>query len=1255
MKLSHSRVGRKASATKRFQPAIRHILPILAIAVMLFGNGNHLNAQTPLARFVAPTNTTSTAVQPTFEIITSLPIDTTSVHWKRQYVDSNKINFPTFCLMQKAVFDAATSDTDLGLAALIDTGVIVNDTTIEFTPMYALQNGTTYEGAIIGLRLVSGSDTITVPDTAARISFTTVILPPHVTSISCMSSGYVLTQDTITAFFSAKLDSVNGGGGPIISLAASIVRYDSGSDSMLVYDSAVSTAEWLDGSDSTQMHILPNGGMVPGQGYSVAVKMSNLTGDTAQDFKARFQCRRSFILNVVAAPTNGLSCLGPVQFDPSINDNYQVHYDSSFDSSTRTETYDTTVSYDSSAIGRVVNAGDTVEYTAPTQVGGAIFKQWSGSGNIAIDTSTNPTVRVTETADQLHDMNIIALYCPVQVDTVSVAISDSSNPTHNQDFVEVRSDSQDCPLSTLLDTITSQSSVNNLLERGKVITLHAYSLSGSTFDHWTSTDTNINGQTNPVISFTTTGGMSGTNTGVSGTFETGGGPQPPRPADFQLCAHVSVAGTPGDAKATTAWTFPTPCQNNTSCSPLSATLHIYDKSYGLDSYTIDGGNCAPIHVFHDMQDKHTVCFTFWGKRWCFTYETPKDLYANNGNGTFTPPEATQIDSPTTQVHFIVQKMYEKLTIYLKMDGDNAPNGTGLTFDNSNASKVIDWCYDNAKPVRWDHSTAVEYGEYWDIYTLYYLYGTNVSLTCGADSGYKFLRWDTLPPNTNWPEPVTSSSQSFTMDQDRIVTGLFSVPFILENISFYQWVGRAPGINPVTDQDPWGGDPNGGPVYQTFNVDDWDNNAEKLPQLTGGQTYPSSARAWGYGLWAGSSSTWWGKTPYVQDGGSFVVPEGPHIVLHFNKPIQAYVNPPNSAKNPLAITISEKSPSYYRGNRMPISDLKPIVGATFDLPWQNAKVTSNDVEISLTFPTTDPYGLDEDFKIGSASGCECPIPGLAIWKGQQITVNVTDGIKSMTNDVLSNPQNFTLHTEDPDITWTYVNSHLGDSPLDCPCDYWAWTQVLGASWRGKTETSADNWYYAESCIDQDGEQNEDMNFSLPKTNPINQPCGFGSGDNGGDASCSGSSEQTIFSAPHCWYQRQFELGANVYAGIPDCFPWHISSSDGDVNGDWSCNFGNFQTQSYKTDVIRNNDRSSGDFSPYLRSSNYENDDEDGDLDGDVYDNDFGVSQFSLTSLDHWIDWWGAAAYTYGNAHSDNGTAYHQWSDNGFRADIRVDIK
>src|SRR2546430_1203463 len=102
----------KSSFTTNVSKAMRttRLASMCVVAILCSLFSATASAQTPLARFVLPTNLTETAVQPTFRVITSLPIDTTSLHWSFFTADSTHVFGPTICVMAKTL-QANTSDT----------------------------------------------------------------------------------------------------------------------------------------------------------------------------------------------------------------------------------------------------------------------------------------------------------------------------------------------------------------------------------------------------------------------------------------------------------------------------------------------------------------------------------------------------------------------------------------------------------------------------------------------------------------------------------------------------------------------------------------------------------------------------------------------------------------------------------------------------------------------------------------------------------------------------------------------------------------------------------------------------------------------------------------------------------------------------------------------------------------------------------------------------------------------------------------
>ena len=1225
---------------------------------------------TPSAQFLEPTNTTTTATRPVFRIVTSLPIDTTSVSWNFQFDDSTKP--PTVWVIPYDIY-STTSDSLWPVYGRIGIGMIIDDSTIEFQ-CDPLGNGQRYVAVVKGLRVVNcEGDTINV--SSVSLPFTTVDLPPRLVSLSYLdSNGFVRCHDTITAKFSVPLESTSSSFGPLLSLVVPAASYDTVYDTVLVpNDSAIGMTAWLDPSNNSIMHILPTGGFEPGRRYQINVNLSGLTGDSTQDETMGFMTRKSFRLNITPVPTDGISSLPTIHFDPTINENSVLQYDSALVSGTMT--YDTLDIYDSNSIGRIVDAGDTVQYTAPTQVGGALFKQWSGSGITAIDTSTNPVLTVTQSCEDIHDLKIVALYRPIAVDTVSIATTGENDPVINKDFVEVRSDSQDSH-PTLLDTCASTSSVNYSLERGKVVTLHAYSLADTLmFDQWSSSDATINGQTNPLISFNTSG-----NKDATAAFK-----KTPLPV-YQLCAYVSVDGVPGPAPSTIAQIISPvtpPCSTAVTCTSLSATLKIVDPNYGLESYSIDdNGTCASMHVLRDLQSSFPVGFP-----------SPKDIYVYSGapypcagDGTFTPPEATQIDQ--TQVSFIVKKLIRRLIIVIRTNDNASPDGTLLTFSDPSLTKAEGMrCWVKEQPLYYESFQprkpawcGYSQGSY-AFYCLYYYSGTTVHIQSSVDnsSGDQFIQWETACTpvsswcgctNTDWPSTQSNPDLSFTMDQDRAVTAtFFNAPFKLLSISYYQWVGPAPGIDPTerTINDPWGGDPNGEPVWQTFQVDigsdkKWTDNAEHSNSKT--------VRAWSYGLWAGASNTWAPPYPYA---GSLIASTPPHVVLHFNRLIAASIG------QELKIVVAEETPAYDRDYQIPFCYFK--VGSSFDLQnGYNAVLSSSgtDLDLALGGHPHDIATLGSDGEYYIIAVCE---KIWAVWKGQKITLEVPSDVKSAEGESLSNPQTFTLHTENPDVSWYYTNSHITTSySTFCYSGTWGWTAAMAAYYPSEmplpySYNSTLVGYYGSSCIyeglynDWPFDYGTDMHYYKPNSLPNVAVYPFTGGDPGGYGS--GSSEQLMVSCSHCWNDRQFEAASEVM--VTRAVPVPICSGFGDnsdgAREDWRTSNENVYSAMIGIGngfLSGETSSSKGKMDQTLSHEYLDNEDQPGGNDNvDFFE---GRAHFRLTNKQPDKDFWGAGT-TYNNYGSSgigsilfgghpsghSNSAESTGGSASFRAEIRVDIK
>ncbi|GEM_PF-5744833 len=759
---------------------VRFAFVLCAVGTTALAGPTIIKAQTPLARFVLPTNTTATAVQPTFEIITSLPMDTTSVHWSADTTDSTTNYGPTICVVPFDFYQK-NSDTLWPIQAFGGTGTIINDTTIQFT-VQTLCNHFECEAIIMGLRLISGADTITVPDSVARITFTTIDLPPSLLGTSFIGKQ-VFSHDTLSVFFRKKLDSTNSASGPIVSLIIPTIIDDVAHDTVYKMDSAISATTWLDATDSSTIHILPNQPFAPGKSYALKIALSGLTGDTDDDGCWGFTCRQSYRLNILAAPTAGLSCLGTVHFNPPINESYKMVYDSAFDSSTMAEQYDTAVVYDSSQLGIVLNADDSVTYIAPKQVGAAIFKQWSGSGNPAIDTSTNPILTVTETSGQLHDMTVTALYTVVTTDTICVSTGGVNSAGRNSDFVAISGDTQDCPFTTPNDTCASTSNITYFTEPGKTITLQAYSTSDTIFfDHWASSDPSINGQTSAILAMQPSGSTCATAIFGSGTGRGGPGCSNTIIVNIfdESTSQYVTTGIGGSSTGVASISPLAPCTSNTWCAcdvlqtQYILKVNLLDISYAVDKYTITGP--APTTPGTKVLNP-----PFSGAP--YFYAVPNGVPPAGYKTYSTAPN-------TTYVTFYIKKAFNSLTIQTTLEDDNTLTSMLITPSFEGSVKPTDaYIQVNQEP---SHITQGPYAADKDHpnsyqWVLDYPFTTtSVSVTSGTKkTNLTFDKWEQGSPNTDPTSvPPHTNPLAVSMNQNRYVTALYQEPFVLTDIGWY---------------------------------------------------------------------------------------------------------------------------------------------------------------------------------------------------------------------------------------------------------------------------------------------------------------------------------------------------------------------------------------------------------------------------------------------------------------------------------------
>ncbi|MDP4199317.1 MAG: hypothetical protein Q8922_10635 [Bacteroidota bacterium] len=652
-----------------------------------------------------PTNTTETAVQPTFRVITKYRIDTSSIHWKRLLIDdSTKVQVPTICVLPYSSYQSfdtlSFADTIWALIADTGTGTIINDTTIEFKAS-TLLNSQLFEVVLMGLREISGSDTINVSDTVARLRFTTIALPPKLITINAFAGSALRMHDTVTARFTSKLDSANTSSGPILSLFVRHATFDTTSDSLSVNDSTIGSLSWVDANDSSVVHTLPTTPFGLGDNYFIKYDLSGLTGDSTQQGTWDFNCRKSFRLNITTQATAGLTSLPTIHFDPRINEEYMIAVDS---------LNDTTAILDTNFVGRIVNANDTVTYAAPARSACAEFWKWSCPGYPAWDNSTANPIAISLDPDHLSDLNLVALYKPIPLDTLIVSATCPIGFYCGN--IEIRSDSVACG-DAISDTCAD--TCKYYIQHQRVVSLRAYS-SSNRFQSWSSSDPNIDGSTSPYVQLV----MNGTESFVANFAP----PPSPQPPFADLCASIQKDnGHSGWSCNSSIANIVIPSCNLLSGGCISVpygssnpvTIKILDRTYGIKSYSDAGG-------FHD-----------WGG-------VVHDLYSGGGNGTFTLTEVAPAN-----VTFVVAKLRKvTLTIIVARTDKLLPKGTLVTGAEQGNFQSM-WCQvsqqdGNGEALPYPGAASSPTVPDKMSFTLEYDLGTIVNLSPGANNGFTFSGW-----------------------------------------------------------------------------------------------------------------------------------------------------------------------------------------------------------------------------------------------------------------------------------------------------------------------------------------------------------------------------------------------------------------------------------------------------------------------------------------------------------------------------------
>ncbi len=711
---SSSAVGQKASATMRLWPA--SILSSLLVLIIVVGGATISKAQTPLARFVAPTNgQTGVSISDSITIITRWRVDTScllppgdSVANDTTYGHDTELT--NVLVLPKYVFDSI-ADSLWWAMSPVQSVDLVNDTTLSIH-MGTMYSGTNYKVVIQNLKVIDSSgDTLTVPDTIS-LNFQTAYGTQEILGSTVLdSSGLMRCGDTLRVYFNQPLDSANTPSGPLFEIHALNATNDfpaSDTDTTVHYmytDSLVPSTSWLDPTNPSIVCVKGTE-LQPGQNYLFEEWPSRLTGDSSQDAYYTLNVKGSYEVQITQSGIVGDSSYpdqGMFEGQPA-----------------------------------VLYPGDTGMWIAPAIADSFAFSHWSCPGT-DIDGSTNDTLRVTEECSTLQDLNVTAIYLPLPFDSVSI---DSLSATNSDsDSVAVYYENGN------LIGITG-SPTGYPVRLNTVIVVVAHPGPGYIFDHWNSNYSSINGSGQIAVPIKISGpiwltpvfaGGAGDGCDLGGQVTTTDWVAPSDYLDLNGTQEAWITAPsdlahgifPDNKDYYYSWPpGDDPCPATPPSGPV--TLHINPHYYGGSWYMQDA-NYYDVGLWNYYIDNHPQ-------------RTPPPIEDLNDEGNTKTVTETYTDRPRTVV-YDVHRYNVQLQVRIEMNSQHygPPDDDGLVTHapTNETGDVSVFLTANQQP----HSeTYIKYSQThpYKEYDLTYAAGVSISdMIAETSERYQFIDWVTM--------------------------------------------------------------------------------------------------------------------------------------------------------------------------------------------------------------------------------------------------------------------------------------------------------------------------------------------------------------------------------------------------------------------------------------------------------------------------------------------------------------------------------
>jgi hypothetical protein len=368
---------------------------------------------------------------------------------------NNRFYTAQFHLLDTEIYGDGTNDTNVKISKVLGARYYCNfidNNHLSLSTVRNLRFNRNYGLMIVDLRVIndSTSETIII-DTVITDIFTTTEDVHKVTDISFVGKK-IHTNDELTVTFNRKLISDSTDVGSLLQLKKVSGKQDVDTSGFIITFSDVDATTWLS-EDSMTVVLLPDSAFDADESYMLQVNLDYLTGDPNNKFSLPVEIKKYSDINVATRLLDTNDVL-PSGCKPFIGVN-----------------------------GASIKANEEFEIETYKYYEDFMFIGWDCPTDSTLDGLRDNKITLNYTEDELEDLELTAVYSRIPKDTI--AFTNGANGS-----VTVVASSG----LPLLDSVYT-------LPRDEYsdIVLQAIASDNYKFSHWESTDTTINGRTDPTL------------------------------------------------------------------------------------------------------------------------------------------------------------------------------------------------------------------------------------------------------------------------------------------------------------------------------------------------------------------------------------------------------------------------------------------------------------------------------------------------------------------------------------------------------------------------------------------------------------------------------------------------------------------------------------------------------------------------------------------------------------------------------------